>query len=66
MGVQGVSISQNTSCKSLNINHLTAIMQYKWDHKLEKAVATVVATAFSFVLNTNLNTTSSQLHFWAQ
>ena len=35
MGVQGVSISQNSSCKSLNIIHLTAIMQYKWDHPLK-------------------------------
>ena len=38
MGVQGVSISQNSSCKSLNITHLTAIKQYKWDHKKIKPV----------------------------
>ena len=33
MGVQDVSISQNSSWKSLNITYLTAIMQYKWDHQ---------------------------------
>ena len=32
MGVQDVSILQNSPCKSLNITHLTAITQYKWDH----------------------------------
>ena len=32
MGVQDVSISQNSPWKSLNIILLTVIMQYKWGH----------------------------------
>lgn len=36
MGVQDVSISQNSSYRSLSITHLTAITQYKWDYSNPK------------------------------
>lgn len=35
MGVQDVSILQILSYTILNITHLTAMTQYKWDHLLK-------------------------------